>query len=315
MYDAWQDVKSQLVGYTFDEKFIETKNNADFIKMVNDENYDLGIGAIAADLKRIKEISFTTPIFINKCIIMFKDKHIYLTVILKFFLLYFLPFFIGILLLSVILGYIITKHASKNGSNFKQTVALTASALFLSPLDFGSKTSLFQNVSFTAKTIFIIILILMVSTFALQILQGTITHIIIEADAKSEITRDTIANTNLLGVKGSNVPEIIETNYHCKMTYFDGDLEKTIQKYIQNTNIFDGVVANSAEAIYYAKKYGLQMSNQLFSLNQHGWVINFNSSELEQPIDEAIRKIMDDGEMDKLCKAYLGSSESYMCLF
>jgi len=316
MYDAWKDVKTQMTGYTFDEKYVETNNNFEFIKMINDENYDLGIGAVAADLNRIKEISFTTPIFINKCVIMFKDKHVYLTIILKFFFLYFVPFFIVLLLLSILLGYVITKHASsKNGASIQHTIALTASALFHSPLDFGSKSMLFQNVSFTTKTVFIILIIFLVPTFSLQLLQGTITRILIEAGAESEITRDTIENTKLIGVKGSNVPEIIETNYKCKMEYFDGDLEKTIQYYIQNTNTFDGVVANSAEAIFYASKYGLKITNHFFSLNQHGWLINFNSSELLQPIDEAIRKIMDTGEMDKLCKAYLGSSESYMCLF
>jgi hypothetical protein len=310
MYDAWQEVKQEMPDYKFEETYTEAKNNEEFIKKINDGNYDLGVGAIASELKRVKEISITQSILINKCIIMFKDKHIYFSVILKFFFIYFIPFFISILAVAFILGYILTKNkTSGQKMDFNRTIALTASALF------GSKGTLFQNVALNTKTIIIIIIILMISTFSLQLLQGIITNIITEASAESEITRDTIIKASLIGVKGSNVPEMIETNYHCKMEYFDGDLEKTIQKYLKNTSTIDGVVANSAEALYYAPKYGLNITKQFFSLNEHGWAVNFKTPELLRPLNETIRKVMDKGEMDKLCKSYLGSSEAYICLF
>jgi ABC-type amino acid transport substrate-binding protein len=310
MYDAWKEVKQELSNYNFEETYTEVDNNEEFIKKINEENFDLGIGAIASELSRVKEISISQSILINKCVIMFKDKHIYLRVIAKFFFLYFIPFFIAILIIAFILGYILTRNRSSGEKmDFNRTIALTASALF------GSKGSLFQNVALNTKTIFIIIIILMISTFSLQLLQGIITNIIIEAGAESEVTRDTIITANLIGVKGSNVPHLIETNYHCKMEYFDGDLEETIQNYLKNTTTLDGVVANSAEALYYASKYGLLITKQFFSLNEHGWAVNFKTPELLRPLNETIRKIMDKGKMDKLCKSYLGSSESYICLF
>jgi len=310
MYDAWQEVKQEMPDYKFEETYTDAKNNEEFIKKINDGNYDLGIGAIASELKRVKEISITQSILINKCVIMFKDKHIYFSVILKFFILYFIPVFISILAVAFILGYFLTKNkTSSSKMNFDRTIALTVGALF------GSKGTLLQNVALNTKTIIIIIIILMISTFSLQLLQGIITNIIIEASAESEITRDTIIKTSLIGVKGSNVPEIIETNYHCKMEFFDGDLEQTIQNYLKNADTIDGVVANSAEALYYAPKYGLNITKQFFSLNEHGWAVNFKTPELLRPLNETIRKVMDNGEMDKLCKLYLGSSEAYMCLF
>lgn len=310
MYDLWQKVKKEMPDYTFEETYEEIDNNSEFIKKVNDEKYDLGIGAVAGLYERTKLIAFTQPVLIDKCIIMFKDKHIYLSVILKFFFLYFIPFFIGILLLAFILGYFLTRNGEKGkGLDFKRTIALTASALF------GSKGSLFQNVQLNAKTIFIIIVILMISTFSLQLLQATITNIITEARIRSEINLENVANAKLIGVNGSNVPELFETNYHCKMEYFDGDLDKTIQEYLKNTNTLDGVVANGAEALQYSSKYGLTISNQIFSLNEHCWLVNFKTPDLLLPLNQIIRKIIDSGEVNKLCKSYIGWNESYMCLF
>jgi len=310
MYDLWQKVKKDMPDYTFEETYAEISNNSDFIKKVNDENYDLGIGAVAGLYERTKLIAFTQPVLIDKCIIMFKDKHIYLSVILKFFLLYFIPFFVGILLLAFVLGFFLTKNGDNGkGLDFKRTIALTASALF------GSKGSLFQNVQLNAKTIFIIIVILMISTFSLQLLQATITNIITEARIKSEINLDNIFNAKLIGVKGSNVPELFETNYHCKMQYFDGDLDQTIQEYLKNTSTLDGVVANGAEALQYSSKYDLTITNQIFSLNEHCWIVNFKTPDLLLPLNQNIRKIIDSGEVNKLCKAYIGWAESYMCLF
>lgn len=119
----------------------------------------------------------------------------------------------------------------------------------------------------------------------------------------------------LIGVKGSNVPELFETNYGCTINYFEGSLEDALKKYKNDPTIADGVVANSAEALHYAPKHGLKITSQSFSLNEHGWVVNFNTPELLQPLNEAIRTVLDTNTMRKLCDAYLGSDESYMCVF
>jgi len=308
IYDAWDKVKDEMVGYTFEETFYKAKNNTEFIDKVNNDDYDLGIGCIASDYDRVKKIFITRPILMNRCVILFKDKRLFLTEVIKFFFIYFIPFFIAIILVSLILGYIMAKRTGQK-LDVSRVIALTTASLF------GSKGTLLSAVTLNTSSILIILLILIISTFALQLLQAIITNILAQAYVESEITRSRVQVARLIGVKGSNVPELFETNYGCKIIYFDGNLEEAIKQYLSNTNAADGVVANSAEALYYAPKYGLNITKQYFSLNEHGWVVNFKTPELLQPLNEGIRKVLDTDTMRKLCSSYLGSDEAYMCVF
>lgn len=308
IYDAWQKVKEEMVGYTFEETFFKAKNNSEFIDKVNKEDFDLGIGCIASDYDRVSKIFITRPVLMNRCVILFKDKRLFITQVIKFFFIYFLPFFIGIILISLILGYIMAKKTGQK-LDVSRVIALTTASLF------GSKGTLLSAVALNTYSVLIIILILIISTFALQLLQAIITNILAQAYIESEITRDRIPLAKLIGVKGSNVPELFETNYGVKIIYFDGSLEEAIKQYSSDPNLADGVVANSAEALYYAPKYGLKITSHYFSLNEHGWVVNFKTPELLQPLNKGIRKVLDSDTMKKLCSAYLGSDESYMCVF
>jgi ABC-type amino acid transport substrate-binding protein len=308
IYDAWQKVKDEMPGYTFDETFYKAKNNTEFIDSVNKKDYDLGIGCIASDYDRVSKIFITRPVLMNRCVILFKDKRLFISEVIKFFFIYFLPFFVGIILVSLILGYIMAKKTHQKLSPAR-IIALTTASLF------GSKGTLLSEVTLNTSSVLIIILILIISTFALQLLQAIITNILSQAYIESEITRNRVQLARLIGVKGSNVPELFETNYGCEINYFDGSLEEAIKQYASNPKLVDGVVANSAEALYYAPKYGLKITTQYFSLNEHGWVVNFKTPELLQPLNEAIRKVHDTDAMRKLCDAYLGSNESYMCVF
>jgi len=308
IYDAWQQVKSEMVDYTFEESYYKAKNNSEFIDKVNKEDYDLGIGCIASDFDRVSKIFITRPIIMNRCVVLFKDKKLFVTEVLKFFFIYFLPFFLGILMVSLILGYIMARNTGQK-LDIARVIALTTASLF------GSKGTLLSAVALNTYSILIIILILIISTFALQLLQAIITNILAQAYVESEITRNRVQMARLMGVRGSNVPELFETNYGVKIIYFDGSLEEAIKQYLSDPNVADGIVANSAEALYYAPKYGLNITKQYFTLNEHGWVVNFKTPELLQPLNEGIRKVLDTNTMIKLCSAYLGSDEAYMCVF
>jgi len=308
IYDAWQKVKEEMKDYTFEESYYKAKNNSELIDKVNKEDFDLGVGCIASDYDRVSKIFITRPVLMNRCVILFKDKHLFISQVIKFFFIYFLPFFIGIIIISLILGYIMAKKTGQK-LDVARVIALTTASLF------GSKGTLLSAVALNRYSVLIIILILIISTFALQLLQAIITNILAQAYVESEITRDRIPVARLIGVRGSNVPALFETNYGCKIIYFDGSLEEAIKQYASDPSSADGVVANSAEALYYAPKYGLKITSQYFSLNEHGWVVNFKTPELLQPLNEGIRRVLDSNTMKKLCSSYLGSDESYMCVF
>jgi len=308
IYDAWKTVKETMSEYKFEETFYKAKNNSEFIDKINSENYDLGIGCIGADADRVKKAYLSLPIFMNRCVIMYKDKNLYVKEVIKFFFMYFIPFFIGILLVAVILGFIMAKITHQKLETTR-IVALTAASFF------GSKGELFRSITINVYSVAIILIILIVSTFALQLLQAIITNILAQAYNDSEITHEKVASAKLIGVKGSNVPQLFKTNYECEMNLYDGSLEDSIKYYLEDTKKADGIVANSTEALYYAPKYGLKITNRYFSLDEHGWVVNFKTPELLQPLNESIRAVLDTNKMYKLCAAYLGSSEAYMCVF
>jgi hypothetical protein len=308
IYDAWKAVKETMVGYKFEETFYKAKNNSEFIDKINNDNFDLGVGCIGSDYERVKKASLTRPVFMNRCVIMYKDKNLYVKEVIKFFFMYFIPFFIGIIMVAIILGFIMAKTTHQKMSTTR-VVALTAASFF------GSKGELFRSLTINIYSVSIILVILIVSTFSLQLLQAIITNILAQAYNDSEITHEKVASSTLIGVKGSNVPELIKTNYDCSMNFFDGNLEQCIDHYLKNTDKLDGIVANSTEALYYSKKYRLKITNKYFTLNEHGWVVNFKTPELLQPLNESIRKILDTNKMYQLCSAYLGSSEAYMCVF
>lgn len=211
-------------------------------------------------------------------------------------------------MVAIILGFIMAKTSHQKLKTTK-IVALTAASFF------GSKGELFRSISMNVYSVSIILLILIISTFALQLLQAIITNILAQAYSESELTREKMPNAKIIGIRGSNVPGLIETNYGSKIIYSEDSLEDTIKKYLENDKSSDGVIANSAEALYYAPKYGLKITHQYFTLNEHGWVVNFKTPELLQPLNESIRKVLDTDTMYKLCKAHFGSDEAYMCAF
>jgi hypothetical protein len=306
--DEWKKVKEYLPEYKFEETYVKTKNHDEFVKKIVDENYDLGIGCIGTTSDRIKKVYYTKTIFISQCIIMYKDKHMFIKTIIKFFFIYFLPFFIAILLVSVILGYFIASKTHEK-TTFYRTIALTAGALF------GSKGSLLQNVALNTKNVFILIIILLISTFGLQLLQGLVVNILARAYNESEITRDNVSRARLMGIKGSNVPKIFESIYNCKIKYFDGDIENAIQEYLKNPSEVDGICCNSAEALFLANKYNLNITKQSFSLNDHAWVVNFKNTDLLQNLNVSIAKLTDSDFISKLCREYLKPDDAYMCSF
>ena len=69
------------------------------------------------------------------------------------------------------------------------------------------------------------------------------------------------------------------------------------------------------ESLYYDKKYDLKLTQQYFTLNQHGWIVNFKHPELLQTLNETIRKVLDTDYMNKMCKMNFGDDEGYMCIF
>ena len=108
---------------------------------------------------------------------------------------------------------------------------------------------------------------------------------------------------------------MFERNYDCKITRTDESLEETIKTYMKDISKYDGVVANGMEALYYAKKYDLKLTQQYFTLNQHGWIVNFKHPALLQTLNETIRKVLDTDFMNKMCKMNFGNDEGYMCIF
>ena len=309
IYDAWKKVKEKLPEYTFVETYIQhMKNNLEFINLINSDKYDVGIGCIATTNERINLINFTTPVIMNRCVVIYKHHYILLTTLLKFFVIYFLPYFFLLLLLSLIIGYILTKTSNQKISPAR-LISESVAALF------GSKGSLFSHVTFNTTSIIIILILLICSTFGLQLMQGIITNIIAQSYTESEILRSTIHKYTLYGVEGSNVSEMINKNYDCKIINEHLSLEQLIEKYVKDPNTTGGIVANGMEALHYAKKYNLQITKQYFTLNQHGWVVNFNNPGILQKLNVTIRKILDTDYMGKMCKMNFGEDEGYMCIF
>ena len=309
IYDAWKKVKEKMPEYTFEETMFPTsKNNLHFMNTFNKDDYDVGIGCVAVTNKRIKLAYFTTPVIMNRCVVLYKDKHLMISSIFKFFGMYFLPYFFALLLLSLILGYILAK-TSKQKLSPSRLIGESVAALF------GSKGSLLSHVTFNATSIVIIIILLICSTFGLQLLQALITNILAKSYLESEIIRSSIHTSNLLGIDHSNVPDMFEKNYDCKITRQDDSLEGTIKTYLKDISKYDGIVANGMEALYYAKKYDLKLTQQYFTLNQHGWIVNFKHPQLLQKLNETIRVILDSDHMGKTCKMNFGDDEGYMCIF
>ena len=64
---------------------------------------------------------------------------------------------------------------------------------------------------------------------------------------------------------------------------------------------------------------GQNTKNHLVKNSKFGKILilikNFKTFDLLQPLNESIRKVLDTNKMHKLCSAYLGSSEAYMCVF
>ena len=309
IYDAWKKVKEKMPEYTFEETMFPTsKNNLHFMNTFNDGGYDVGIGCVAVTKERIKLAYFATPVIMNRCVVLYKDKHLLISSIFKFFGMYFLPYFFALLLLSLILGYILAK-TSKQKLSPSRLIGESVAALF------GSKGSLLSHVTFNATSIIIIIILLICSTFGLQLLQALITNILAQSYLESELIRSSIHKAKLLGIDNSNVPDMFEKNYECKITRQDDSLEGTIKTYLKDISKYDGIVANGMEALYYAKKYDLKLTQQYFTLNQHGWIVNFKQPQLLQKLNETIRVVLDSDHMGKTCKMNFGEDEGYMCIF
>ena len=305
LYDLWTQIKDKLKDeYIFEETFDSSMSYTDFVIDVS-KNYDIGIGPFHSDTKRVEYCLFTQPVLIGKNVILYKKKTNYISIILITFIKYFLPVFLLLVFFGFVFGYILS---NVQGSQKEKSISSTVSAFL------GSKGLISEAETFNYKSIIIISIVIMVSSFTFQFLQGFINYIITKLINQDNITKENIQYKKLLCPEGYNSGRIINETYGCSVTFVKKTMDETIQEYIKNTDKYDGVPINYFTSKHYEYKYKLNLTTDYFTLALQSFIVNFKNTDLFSKINKIILKLNEKKESYKICGYYF-KNDADNCVF
>lgn len=138
---------------------------------------------------------------------------------------------------------------------------------------FGKSGFLSENASMNIPGVILVIFI-MITTFVLVLfIQTEITRTLI-LNNKYNITKHNIGNKILLGFKGYAVVYKIK-QYGANVEYADNmNTEEMINKYLSDTNKYNGCILTYANAYLYTKKYNNLVISHDFGNEPFSWIVN-----------------------------------------
>ena len=314
-YDVYQKIKQTLGDkYTFVETYDEEFSVTQSLNDIRDGKYDLGIHNFSTTAKRLTDVDFTKSIIMERDVIVYKPKAgVNARTVLNLLTeVLFIP--VGIVLAAgVIIGWLVHKFQKGRNTSMAKNLRLKRSIIATLAVFLTEAGMIAEESPLGLMSIFFTVIIMIVALAFNTYLTANVTNRVIEINASTKYTLETIPAMHILALKGQSIGDKFR-RYGTKVTEMPTTVKKMIAKYLENTNKYDGVALETSVAIVAAKKYDLQMTSANFGFGDAVFAINKNKHGLLEDVNREIQKMQDTMETERICKKYIDDDYSYLCV-
>lgn len=314
-YDVYQKIKQSLgEKYTFVETYDEEFSVTQALNDIRDGKYDLGIHNFSTTAKRLADVDFTKSIIMERDVIVYKPKAgVNVRTVLNLLTeVLFIP--VGIVLAAgVIIGWLVHKFQTGRNTSMAKNLRLKRSIIATLAVFLTEAGMIAEESPLGLMSIFFTVIIMIVALAFNTYLTANVTNRVIEINASTKYTIETVPAMHILALKGQSIGDKFR-RYGTKVTEMPTTVKKMIAKYLENTNKYDGVALETSVALVAAKKYDLQMTAANFGFGDAVFAINKNKHGLLEDVNREIQKMQDSMETERICKKYIDDDYSYLCV-
>lgn len=314
-YDVYQKIKQSLSEkYTFVETYDEEFSVTQALNDIRDGKYDLGIHNFSTTAKRLADVDFTKSIIMERDVIVYKPKagvnartvfNLMTEVLL-------IPLAI-VLAAGLVIGWLIHKLQKGRNTDMSKNLRLRRSIIATLALFLAEAGMMAEESPLGFMSIFFTVIVMVIALAFNTYLTANVTNRVIEINASTKYTIETIPSMHILALKGQSIGDKFR-RYGTRVTEMPTTVKKMIAKYLENTNKYDGVALETSVALVAAKKYDLQMTAANFGFGDAVFAINKNKHGLLEDVNREIQKMQDTMETERICKKYIDDDYSYLCV-
>lgn len=324
-WDIWTLIKEKTKD-KYDYVITYTSNNhndySKYVKHTADGVYDIVIGPFfhSSNLERV--ISYTQPILMNANVIVHVKKDTTLSNIsnLLWSNKYLLYYIVGFGLIAGVILFVFDKGRSrfldqiKNAKNKQKATFIRSLQTGVSSM-FGELGYLTENAKTKWGSFLLVIMISSCSFIALSYIQSIFTENLIKISNNSYYSTKNIPFNKCLGYKDSSEVKKLE-RYGVQVKYFNYNeitLNDLVQKYINNSNKYDGVITNYIDGQYIINKFPHLVMSTDFGYEPISFIINQKLHLFQEDINEVILKLRLDLTLDNICNKYYQKFKFFVC--
>lgn len=314
LYEAFLKIKKKLKNkYEFNVKFTDAseQNYDNFVRETAAGKYDIVVGGFFLNEYREKLINFSYPFFFNAYSIVQYKKLGDFEILLKLILALARPIFLLIglgLIFGIILHFIEPKRGKildtvkLNMIKGKRRTILTSIASF-----FGEMGFLTENTNLSIISVITVIIIMIVAFTIILIVQAKLTTLSLSLEEKENINLSNLNKFNFIGFEGNSETQKLD-KLGANVKYLKNmSLKEGIDYYIKNKNKYSGglITSHTNGYSFVKNNSNLKIKYEGLGIEPCSWILNKNQIKLLEDINQQIIKLIDNGEMKKICTKYI----------
>ena len=314
-YDVYQKIKQSLSDkYTFVETFDENFSMSKALDDIREGKYDIGVHNFTTTAKRLEELDFTKSIIMERDVIVYKAKNgVNARTVANIMTEVLLIPVIVIICFSIVIGWLVYYFQGGRNKDMSSPLRLRRSIIATISVFLAEAGMMAEESPLNFTSIFFTMLIMVVALAFNTYLTASVTNRVIEINASTKYTAETIPAMHILALKDQSIADKFR-RYGTRVTEMPTNIKKMITKYMENTNKYDGVALETSAAIVVAKKYDLKMTSANFGFGDAVFALNKNKHGLLEDINKEIQKMQDSMETERICKKYIDDQYSYLCV-
>lgn len=314
MYDTFLKIKQEIKNkYDFNVKFTDPadQNYDNWVRETAEGKYDVVVAGFFLNEYREKLINYSFPLFFNAYSIVQHKKLSDFAILTKLIIALAKPVFLLIglgLIFGLILHFIepnrgrILDTVKLDKKMGRRRTILTTIASF-----FGEMGFLNENTNLSLISVITIIIIMIVAFTFILIAQAKMTTLSLSLEEKEDINLSNLNEFNFLGFEGNAEPQKLD-KLGANVTYLKNmTLSQGIDYYIKNSHKYSGglITAHTNGYSFVKNNSDLTIKYDGLGLEPCSWIVNKSKIDLLEDINQQIVKLIDNGEMKKICTKYI----------
>ena len=317
--DVWQKMK-QTMGekYIFKETYVKTLDYNSIINRVSSGEFDFAVGAFSTTKKRSDIITYSQGVILNKNIILHMPPRSNIETLLSIIFQIFLPPILALFVLGLVFGYLLfmsEPERFKKVVNVEKKFALRRAITSATASLLGEAGFVSENSTLKFPGLLVVFTLLILSFYSSIYLQAQTTDRIRQIREYASINRTSIQGRKILCPEGYAAGKVLES-LGAKVEYVkDMKMIDIIDKYIKNKEEYAGIAMLLMDAIYLEDPtIDLKVSSADFGFDVNSFVANKNKDYVLKDVNSEIFKLHSSNEIEQVCKGYLDTEYTNLCV-